>query len=161
MAELRGDHAGARGVTERKGDAGSTASVFCYGLLPVMLTLAVQYAQRLGATSVVTGLSRFCEATHLGLFGAGGRIECLREFVHSFNIMVDSLHPRGAKVSVDAPLMDMSYSDVIRLGRHLDVPLESTWTCERSGPKTCNRCEPCKNRTAAFEASVAPTQATV
>ena len=138
-----------------------TSAADCFGLLPTLLSVAMECAQRVGATSVVTGFSRFCDAGHLGLFGAGGRVECLPEFIHSFNVMVDSLYPRGSRVSVDAPLMDMSYSDVVRLGRHLGAPLKSTWTCLERGPRVCGQCVPCKARAAAFEENVAPVEASV
>lgn len=139
----------------------TTSPADYFGLLPMLLSVAMQSAQRVGATSVVTGFSRFCDAAHLGLFGAGGRIEGMPEFIHSFNVMIDSLYPRGSRVSVDAPLMDMNYSDVVRLGRHLGAPLEATWTCRQRGPRPCGRCEPCKARSAGFEENVAPAEASV
>lgn len=157
VGQLRGDSAA---QTEPRADRGTTSAADYFGLLPTLLSVAIESAQRMGATSVVTGLSRFCEAGHLGLFGAGGRVECLPEFIHSFNVMIDSLYPRGSRVSVDAPLMDMNYSDVVRLGRHLGTPLEATWTCRQRGPRPCRRCEPCKARAAAFEENVATVEAT-
>ena len=158
VGRLRGDSsAQAAPPADRK----STSAADYFGLLPMLLSVAMESAQRVGATSVVTGFSRFCDAAHLGLFGAGGRVECMPEFIHSFNVMIDSLYPRGSRVSVDAPLMDMNYSDVVRLGRHLGAPLEATWTCRQRGPRACGQCEPCKTRAAAFEENIAPAEATV
>lgn len=139
----------------------TTSAADYFGLLPMLLSVAMEAAQRVGATTVVTGFSRFCDASHLGLFGAGGRVECMPEFIHSFSVMTDSLYPRGSRVSVDAPLMDLSYADVVRLGRHVDAPLEATWTCRQGGPRPCGRCAPCKARATAFEQDVMPVEATV
>lgn len=141
----------ASGQAAPSGDPTTTSGADYFGLLPTLLATGMQCAHRVGAASLVTGLSRFCDASHLGLFGAGGRTSCLPEFIHSFNIMVDSLYPRGSRVAVDAPLIDISYGDVVRLGRHLNVPIETTWTCQQHGPHPCKRCEPCKTRANAFE----------
>lgn len=141
------------------GDRIATSGADYFGLLPMLVSVGMQCAQRLGAASMVTGLSRFCDAAHLGLFGAGGRAECLPEFIYSFSVMIDGLYPRGSRVLIDAPLIDMSYADVVRLGRHLNVPLDTTWTCTQRGPRPCGRCEPCKTRAKAFEQDVTPTEA--
>ena len=56
-------------------------------------------------------------------------------------------HPIG----VDAPFMQMHKSDVIRLGRELDVPLELTLSCmnPRDGLH-CGECSKCRERRDAF-----------
>ena len=158
VAQLRGD---SPAKAAPPADQVTTSPADYFGLLPMLLSVATESAQRMGATSVVTGLSRFCAAAHLGLFGAGGRVECMPEFIHSFNAMIDSLYPRGSRISVDAPLMDMNYSDVVRLGRHVGAPLEATWTCRDRGPRPCGQCEPCKARAAGFEENLAPPEAAV
>jgi 7-cyano-7-deazaguanine synthase len=54
-------------------------------------------------------------------------------------------------IGVDAPFMQMHKSDVIRLGRELDVPLELTLSCmnPRDGLH-CGECSKCRERRDAF-----------
>lgn len=137
----------------------ATSGADYFGLLPMLLSAGMQCAQRVGAASLVTGLSRFCDAAHLGLFGAGGRTACLPEFIHSFNVMIDSLYPRGSRVAIDAPLMDIDYPDAVRLGRHLNAPIDTTWSCTQRGPRPCGQCEPCNTRAKALEPDATPVVA--
>ncbi len=126
------------------------------GLVPVFLSVGAQCAQRVGASTLVTGLSRLCDAAHLGLSGGAAGLKGLRESVHSFDIMIESLLPPASSVHLEVPLMDLDYPQIIKLAQRLSVPLEATWTCERSGQEPCGQCEPCKTRARAFhEATVA------
>lgn len=133
------------------------------GLIPVFFTIGVQCAQRIGASTLVTGLSRQCDAAHLGLTGGATALDGLPESVHSFDIMIEGLLPPSSKVHLDVPLMDLSYPEIMKLAARLSVPLEATWTCERPGPQPCEKCEPCRARARAFgEAALAdPLSATV
>lgn len=120
------------------------------GLVPVLLSVGVQCALRVGASSIVTGLSRFCDAAHLGLGGTGAVPDGGREFVHSFNLMIESLSQAWSKIRVEAPLMDLSSPQIIKLGQRFGVPLENTWTCLQTRPQPCGRCAPCLARASAF-----------
>jgi 7-cyano-7-deazaguanine synthase len=55
------------------------------------------------------------------------------------------------QIAIDAPLMHMHKSDVIRLGRELGVPLELTLSCmnPRDGLH-CGECSKCRERRDAF-----------
>ena len=78
-----------------KGDAGGpvaaaparnrldAAPALCWGLFPVLLSVAVQCARRVGATTVVTGVSELCPAPDLGLAGAIGKPGSLRSPGHA------------------------------------------------------------------------------
>jgi hypothetical protein len=120
------------------------------GLVPVLASLGVQCAHRVGATEVLLGLSRLCNAAHLGLTGEGGPGVGPCEFLHAFNIMVECLPVPGHRVRVEAPLMDVPPAEVVKLAVRRRVPLERTWTCVQVGPRPCGRCDPCKERQLAF-----------
>lgn len=138
--------------TRGRGRAGSEAlsPASLRGLIPLLVTVGVQCGARLGTTVVVTGLSRFCNAVHLGVLESDGKLDRLHEFLHSFEIMLESLSARGPAVRIEAPLADLSYPQVLKLAERLAVPLEHTWTCERAGPRVCERCSPCNARRSAF-----------
>ena len=120
------------------------------GLVSVLMSLGVQCALRLGALKVITGLTQDCDATHLGLPPVEGSANGRREFIYSFNIMMESVLPRRSIVAVEAPLMDLEYTQIIKLAQRFRVPLERTWTCGQSRPHPCGRCEPCQARARAF-----------
>lgn len=120
------------------------------GLVPVLMSIGVQCAWRVGASAVVTGVSRLCEATHLGMSGTDPRSNGWRELVHSFNLMIDCLSGRGPQVRIETPLMDLGLPQMIKLARRFRIPLERTWTCQRAGPRPCGRCSPCTARARAF-----------
>ncbi len=120
------------------------------GLVPALLATAVQCAHRVGAATVVTGLSRFCEASHVGLTGTTVYQEGLREFLHSFDIMVECVPSAGSRVAIEAPLVDLSHADIVRLAVRFEVAMKSTWTCDRATPRPCGKCDSCNARRAAF-----------
>ncbi len=64
---------------------------------------------------------------------------------HALSIGLD------ATVEIEAPFSSMNKSDVIRLGKELDVPLELTLSCmqPRDGLH-CGRCSKCRERRDAF-----------
>jgi 7-cyano-7-deazaguanine synthase len=58
-------------------------------------------------------------------------------------------------LKIVAPLSTMHKEDVIRLGRHLGVPLELTLSCmnPQDGDAPCGRCSKCRERDVAFSNS--------
>ena len=155
-ARRSSEAAGPRGRGRADSEPGGSPVAAARGLMPVLLSVGVQWALRLGASTVGVGLSRFAEAAHLGLIADQGPTEGRREFVHAFNLMLESLPAQKPKIRVDAPLMDITYSQMIQLARRFGVPLEHTWTCERAGPRPCGRCDACKARAGAFIEAAIP-----
>ncbi len=123
------------------------------GLLPAILSVGLQCASQAGVSIVVTGLSRFCDAVHLGHFSPDGRPDRLHEFLQTFNTMAESLTPQAARVSVEAPLADIGYREIVKLALRFELPLDKTWTCQGAGPRPCRACGPCNARTRAFTES--------
>ena len=64
--------------------------------------------------------------------------------------MMDSFLPGRATASLEVPLIDATYGEIVKLARHFHTPLEKTWTCAQATARPCGRCEPCKTRAAAF-----------
>lgn len=120
------------------------------GLMPVLVSTGVQAALRIGASAVHLGLSRMVDASHVGLPVVEGQPARGREFVHSFNIMVETLLPRRSALRIEAPLMDVSHAEILKLGARLNVPFESTWTCVVGNRRPCGRCDCCRARASAF-----------
>lgn len=131
-------------------DAGALAPSALRGLMPVMISVACQTAVRIGAESVSLGLSRHCDAAHLGLPSNDGRSDAHREFIHSCDVMIEMLLRPRTRLRVECPLMDLTYAEIIKLGQRFRVPLGSTWTCTRSALHPCGKCPQCAARAQAF-----------
>ena len=73
-----------------------------------------------------------------------------RSFLHAYNIMLESALARGRGVRLEAPLMDVSFPDTVRLASRYHVPLEKTWSCSDSAKHPCGGCASCRTRMDAF-----------
>jgi 7-cyano-7-deazaguanine synthase len=130
---------------------GKAASVLSVrGLLPGMLSIGARIALRFGASTVVIGVSAFAPGEHIGLPGPEAGPDARREVLHAFNIMLDALLRPRTRLRVEAPLMDLTYAEVIKLGERFAIPFERTWTCDQRGLTPCGRCASCKTRERAF-----------
>jgi 7-cyano-7-deazaguanine synthase len=69
-----------------------------------------------------------------------------------FRAMSDALSlGLGSPVAIEAPLVDLHKSDVIRMGVELGVPLELTLSCMQPvDHKHCGQCSKCRERRDAF-----------
>ena len=128
-------------------------------VLPLSLAMGLQAAMRHSAELLVTGVSRICDAGHLGLPGMDGAEDTRREFVHAYNLAVESLLRPKTTVRIESPWMDLSYAEILKLAARFRVPLELTWTCDRAGPRPCGQCDPCRARDAAFTEAGLPDPA--
>ncbi len=59
----------------------------------------------------------------------------------------------GRKLHIEAPFVNMSKADIIRLGLELEVPYELTWSCYEGNARPCKKCGTCIDRIAAFKAN--------
>lgn len=120
------------------------------GILGSLLAIGLQTALRLGATSVVTGVSRRSELEHLGFAGGDVSSDQLREVLHGMNILASAYRTARHAVQFDAPLMNMRYDEIIQLGDRLELRFERTWTCQQRGRQPCGECLRCREREVAF-----------
>jgi len=59
----------------------------------------------------------------------------------------------GKRIDVEAPLVNLTKQEVVALGHQLGAPLQVTWSCYQGGELACGRCDACRIRYHAFEAS--------
>ena len=50
-----------------------------------------------------------------------------------------------------APFIEVSKSEIIRIGEKLGVRFDNTWTCYEGGEDHCGTCSSCRERKRAFE----------
>ncbi|MBP7933306.1 MAG: 7-cyano-7-deazaguanine synthase [Phycisphaerae bacterium] len=125
-----------------------TPSTFAPGVLPSMLGLAAAWAGAIKARRIFVGISE-------GPGGTGPTLAQLypdyrREFVQAFNLTLRYAFPAKQDILVDAPLVDLSRAEIVRLGLKCEVPYALTWSCYASGAKPCGRCLGCVNRALGF-----------
>ena len=59
----------------------------------------------------------------------------------------------GHQLQIEAPFVNLTKADVVRIGLDLKVPYELTWSCYEGGNKPCGKCGTCIDRAAAFQAN--------
>ena len=59
----------------------------------------------------------------------------------------------GHQLKIEAPFVNVSKAEVVRIGLELGVPYELTWSCYEGGEKPCGKCGTCIDRAAAFQES--------
>lgn len=120
------------------------------GLAVTLLSIGLQAAQRLGSPAVITGFARHCEAEHIGLARNNARPDQMREIIHGMNIVAESLTLPRAPVRFEAPLVDLSYGEIVKLAYRLNLRAEHTWSCAAKGTHPCGECSRCKERDRAY-----------
>ena len=59
----------------------------------------------------------------------------------------------GHQLKIEAPFVNVSKAEVVRIGLELNVPYELTWSCYEGGEKPCGKCGTCIDCAAAFQAN--------
>jgi len=118
------------------------------GLIPLLVSAAVYTAIKVGAGSIISGLSHVAPTEHLGLANGGG--DSLRESLYALRVAGEALSPRGRPMTIETPLLDIAYPQIIKLAQRLQVPLQYTWSCAATQSTPCGTCPQCRLREAAF-----------
>lgn len=56
----------------------------------------------------------------------------------------------GYQLRIEAPFVDKTKAEVVKLGLELGVPYHLTWSCYEGGEKPCGKCGTCIDRAKAF-----------
>lgn len=59
----------------------------------------------------------------------------------------------GHQLKIEAPFVNCSKAEIVRMGLEAGVPYELTWSCYEGGEKPCGKCGTCIDRAAAFAAN--------
>lgn len=110
-----------------------------------MLMAAVGVAQSFGAVQVVT-------AVHAGDHAVYA--DCRPEFIDAADRA--AFLGTGQAVHIVAPFVEVSKTDIARLGDALGAPFSLTWSCYKGGDQHCGTCGTCYERREAFINSGVP-----
>ena len=59
----------------------------------------------------------------------------------------------GHQLKVEAPFVNMTKAEVVKMGLELNAPYELTWACYEGKDEPCGKCGTCIDRAAAFAAN--------
>ncbi|MEM9386239.1 MAG: 7-cyano-7-deazaguanine synthase QueC [Pseudomonadota bacterium] len=115
----------------------------------VMLSLALAYAEVIGATDLFAGMNAV---------DYSGYPDCRPEYVEQFERLAKlatKAGVSGSTMQVKAPLIQLSKAQIIRTGEVLGVDYAMTVSCYRADEagRACGRCDACHLRREGFEAA--------
>ncbi|QSW98474.1 7-cyano-7-deazaguanine synthase QueC [Haloterrigena alkaliphila] len=107
-----------------------------------LLAMAVSYAE-----------ANDCEAVFIGAHSEdfSGYPDCRPEFFEAFERVVDVGTKPETEISIEAPFVEHSKTDIARRGVELEVPYEHTWSCYCENEPACGTCDACAYRLQAFQ----------
>ncbi len=106
----------------------------------IFLSIMLGYAWSLGADIIAYGAHSGDHAIYE---------DCRPQFVHALSLAVT--FGSGGRVTLEAPFLFMSKTDIVRTGVILKVPYEMTRTCYQDTPLACGKCGSCVERLEAFK----------
>lgn len=112
----------------------------------VFLSLALAYAERLGARTIYFGAN---------VLDYSGYPDCRPEFIRAFETVArlgTKMGVEGGAIEVRAPLLMKSKAEIVRWGQELRVPFELTHSCYDPSEDgvACGRCDSCRIRREGF-----------
>ncbi|WP_226481580.1 7-cyano-7-deazaguanine synthase QueC [Natrinema amylolyticum] len=107
-----------------------------------LLAMAVSYAE-----------ANDCGAVFIGAHSEdfSGYPDCRPEFFEAFERVVDVGTKPETEISIEAPFVEWSKTDIAERGVELEVPYEHTWSCYRENEPACGTCDACAFRLQAFQ----------
>ena len=112
----------------------------------IMLSLSLAWAEVLGAQDIFIGVNAL---------DYSGYPDCRGEYIKAFQEMANLATKsavEGHKITVHAPLIDMTKAQIIALGTKLGVPYRATVSCYQADSQghACGKCDSCRLRFEGF-----------
>jgi len=111
----------------------------------VFLSLALSYAEALGAEAIFMGANAV---------DYSGYPDCRPEYIKAFQHLAGLATKRGVEgkpIRIEAPLLHLTKAEIIKTGAKLHAPFQNTWSCYRGGKKACGSCDACLLRLKGFQ----------
>ncbi|KAA9133492.1 7-cyano-7-deazaguanine synthase QueC [Marinihelvus fidelis] len=118
----------------------------------VMLSLALGYAEVLGAGDIFIGVNAV---------DYSGYPDCRPEYIEAYETMANlatKAAVEGRRLKIHTPLIDLTKAEIISEGTRLGVDYALTVSCYQADTdgRACGRCDSCQIRRAGFEAAAVP-----
>ena len=124
----------------------------------IMLSLALAWAEVLGSRDIFVGVNAV---------DYSGYPDCRPDYIAAFEKMANlatraGVEGEGGKLSIHAPLIDLSKADIIRTGAALGVDYGLTVSCYQADElgRACAVCDSCRLRAEGFAAAGLPDPTT-
>ncbi|WP_395377689.1 7-cyano-7-deazaguanine synthase QueC [Marinicella sp. W31] len=114
----------------------------------IFLSTALGYAEVIGAQHIFIGVTAV---------DYSGYPDCRSEYIAAFeamaNLATKAATEDGHKLRLETPLIDLSKSEIIRLGTDLEVDYALTVSCYQADDRgrACGRCDSCYYRREGFQ----------
>jgi 7-cyano-7-deazaguanine synthase len=113
----------------------------------VFLSIALGWAEVLGANDIFLGVNAV---------DYSGYPDCRPEYISAFEAVANLATKsavEGQKLSIHAPLIDMSKAQIVQVGMALGVDYSQTVSCYQANleGEACGKCESCRLRRQGFE----------
>ena len=115
-------------------------STYVPGRNTIFLSFAVSFAESIGADAIFIGANAV---------DFSGYPDCRPEYYKAFRKLIQK-GTKAKKIKIMTPLINMTKSQIIRLGLKLGAPLFLTWSCYEGGKKPCGVCDSCRLREKGF-----------
>jgi 7-cyano-7-deazaguanine synthase len=106
-----------------------------------LLSIATSFAESHGADAIFIGVQSL---------DYSGYPDCRPQFIEAFQRVIDLGTKDTTKITLFAPFINMTKTDILKEGIRLGVPYEHTWSCYRNEEKACGTCGSCHFRKEAF-----------
>jgi len=116
----------------------------------IFLSLALGWAEVVKARRIFIGVNQL---------DYSGYPDCREEFLRSFEQtanMATKAGAEGGRFVIEAPLVHMSKSEIIRAGTALGLDYGLTWSCYTGGERPCGQCDSCLLRAKGFREAGIP-----
>lgn len=107
-----------------------------------ILSIAVSWAEVLGATAVVIGAVEE---------DSSGYPDCRKTFFEQYEKMVDLGTKPNTKIKILTPIIHLKKSEIIQRGILLKAPFHLSWSCYQSQDEACGECDSCALRLRGFK----------
>ena len=111
----------------------------------IFLSFALSFAESIGAEKIFIGANAV---------DFSGYPDCRGPYLKAFGKVIKEGTKAGAegrKISIEAPLLFKTKSDIVKEARRLGVPYARTWSCYSGGKRPCGKCDSCILRKKGFE----------
>jgi 7-cyano-7-deazaguanine synthase len=144
-------------VPKDRPDTGEIPTTYVPARNTVLLSLALAWAEVLGAEHIVIGVNAL---------DYSGYPDCRPEFISAFEYLATLATKAGVsgkRLQVWAPLQHLSKAAIIRLAQELGIDFSMTHSCYDPGIRgePCGRCDSCHIRAKGFAEAGIPDPATL
>lgn len=111
----------------------------------IFISITAGWAEAIGADSIFIGANAI---------DFSGYPDCRAEYFELFNKLLEGGTKSGVEgkpIKIEAPLIDKSKGEIIKIGARLMAPLDLTWSCYAGGKRPCMRCDSCLLRKKGFD----------